>query len=270
MKASAVVLLIYVLAVNGTAQQANTVVPDVTHVATAVNHLTVLEFHEAVTMAAAGSPDFQIERQQNKVFIKPMKSGIATDLFVWTQSRRYAYELETTEEVKNMSFAIDNMPATPPPPITSATDDMADLMLTRAFLEAEKIQSSRPRVAKDRVSVRVEQVFRTRTSLYLYFTVENKTKRLWHVPELSATSLEVHDANPELPSLVRQQLDEKTLKQFGDVGESPLPVAHAEYATQDVQPDGTTQGVVVIRKQLNSPCIVQLTFDAQVKATVVL
>ena len=55
MKASAVVLLIYVLAVNGT-QQANTVVPDVTHVATAVNHLTVLEFHEAVTMAAAVVP----------------------------------------------------------------------------------------------------------------------------------------------------------------------------------------------------------------------
>ena len=129
-----------------------------------------------------------------------MKSGIATDLFVWTQSRRYAYELETTEEVKNMSFAIDNMPATRPPPITSATDDMADLMLTKAFLEAEKIQSSRPRVAKDRVSVRVEQVFRTRTSLYLY-SLSRTNKRLWHVPELSATSLEAHDANPELPVL---------------------------------------------------------------------
>lgn len=33
---------------------------------TALNHLTVLEFHEPVTMAAAGSPDFQIERQDYK------------------------------------------------------------------------------------------------------------------------------------------------------------------------------------------------------------
>jgi len=47
-------------------------------------HLTVLEFHEPVTMAAAGSSDFQIERESNKVFIKPVKSGAATDLFVWT------------------------------------------------------------------------------------------------------------------------------------------------------------------------------------------
>ncbi len=45
--------------------------PGVVHVATALNHLTVLEFHEPVTMAAAGSSDFQIERQENKVFVKP-------------------------------------------------------------------------------------------------------------------------------------------------------------------------------------------------------
>ena len=79
--------------------------------ATALNHLTILEFHEPVTMAAAGSSDFQIERQENKVFVKPMKSGASTDLFVWTASRRFAYELETTQEVKNMNFAIDNLSA---------------------------------------------------------------------------------------------------------------------------------------------------------------
>jgi type IV secretory pathway VirB9-like protein len=68
-------------------------------VATALNHLTVLEFHEPVTIAAAGSSDFQIERQENRVFVKPMKSGVSTDLFVWTASRLFAYELETTAEV---------------------------------------------------------------------------------------------------------------------------------------------------------------------------
>src|SRR5260370_29185595 len=67
----------------------------VVKVATALNHLTVLEFHEPVTMAAAGSSDFQIERASNKVFVKPLKSGAATDLFVWTASRLFAYELAT-------------------------------------------------------------------------------------------------------------------------------------------------------------------------------
>src|SRR5712671_8118584 len=86
----------------------------VVHVTTALNHLTVLEFHEPVTMAAAGSSAFQIERQDNKVFVKPTKPGVSTDLLVWTASRRFAYELETTEEVKTMNFAIDAaIPAAP-------------------------------------------------------------------------------------------------------------------------------------------------------------
>jgi hypothetical protein len=43
------------------AQEPNSPNPNmVVHVATALNHLTVLEFHEPVTMAAAGSSDFQI------------------------------------------------------------------------------------------------------------------------------------------------------------------------------------------------------------------
>jgi len=56
------------------AQQPNSPSPNtVVHVATALNHLSVLEFHEPVTMAAAGSSDFQIEREANKVFIRPTK-----------------------------------------------------------------------------------------------------------------------------------------------------------------------------------------------------
>src|ERR1700756_2909768 len=90
------------------AQQPNSPSPSmVVHVATALNHLTVLEFHEPVTMAAAGSSDFQIERQGDKVFVKPTKPDASTDLLIWTQSKRFAYELETTTEVRNMNFTID-------------------------------------------------------------------------------------------------------------------------------------------------------------------
>src|SRR5260370_24285458 len=115
MRSAVSLILIYSLwAIAALSQQSGTPSPDaVVHVATALNHLTVLEFHEPVTMAAAGSSDFQIERDANKVFVKPIKSGAATDLFVWTTSRRFAYELEITQEVKDMNFAIYN--AQPPP-----------------------------------------------------------------------------------------------------------------------------------------------------------
>src|ERR1700756_2685788 len=158
------------------AQQPNSPSPSmVVHVATALNHLTVLEFHEPVTMAAAGSSDFQIEREANKVFVKPIKSGAATDLFVWTASRRFAYELEITQDVKDMNFAIDTAqpaPAPVPKPVVETDpDQFADMVLTRALLGAEEIKQRSARKAKGQVSVRVDQVFRTRSSVYIHYKI---------------------------------------------------------------------------------------------------
>src|SRR5215471_4131028 len=138
----ALILILTMYAVCGSADElkVNASAPtEVIHVATALDHVTVLEFGEPVTMAAAGSPAFQIERHEDKVFIKPLKTGASTDLFVWTASRRFTYELEPPGEIKNMNFAVDNATSTPKPvpDNTSQLAEIADMMLTRAFLGAE-------------------------------------------------------------------------------------------------------------------------------------
>lgn len=243
--------------------------PSVIHVATALNHLTILEFHEPVTMAAAGSSDFQIERQENKVFVKPMKAGVATDLFVWTASRRFAYELETTAEVKNMNFAIDNsIPA--PPAVSTHVDQFTDIALARAFLGTEQIDNSRVRAPKDQVSVRFEQVFRTGTSVYIHYVIENNSKSSYHVAAPSAHQLQADHTSVSLPSFAHKQLDPRLLEKLASTQNVSLPIAHAESAAEDLGPGEATQGVVAIRQDLKSPAIVQLVFDGGVKATLVL
>ena len=109
-------------------------------VTTALNHLTVLEFQEPVTLVAAGGTDFQIERQENKVLLKPLKSGVSTNLFVWTASHRFNYELEPAGEVKDMNFAIDNSATAAKPAVDPQVqlEQLADMMLTRAFLGANR------------------------------------------------------------------------------------------------------------------------------------
>jgi len=246
----------------------------VVHVATALNHLTVLEFHEPVTMAAAGSSDFQIEREANKVFVKPVKSGAATDLFVWTASRRFAYELEITQEVKNMSFAIDNAPPAPAPPpkptVEPDTNESTDVVLTRALLGAKEIKHTRARAAKNQVNVRVEQVFRTPSTVYIHYTIENNSNLFYRVNAPGAYQLQTDDSPISLASLVQTQLDRAILEELGDTKELALPVAHAEAAADDLHPGETTQGVVSIRQDLKSPAVVQLVFGDGVKATIVL
>jgi hypothetical protein len=249
--------------------------PNLVHVATALNHLTVLEFHEPVAMAAAGSSDFQIERQEDKVFIKPTKSGAATDLFVWTASRRFAYELETTAEVKNMNVSVDNPlpPAPVAPPnsgFSSQVEEFADMMLTRAFLGAVDITPANPRAAKSAVRVRIQQVFRTKTSIYVHYSIENGGRRAYHVTSPEVLELQAGHSTLSLPSFAHKQLDPRLLENLSDIHSVSLPVPHTETASEDLAPGESTEGVVAIRQNLSSPAVVQLVFDGQVKATFVL
>jgi hypothetical protein len=257
------------LAQESGAPSANAVV----RVATALNHLTVLEFHEPVTMAAAGSSDFQIERESNKVFVKPIKSGAATDLFVWTASRRFAYELEITEEVKDMNFAIDSAQPVPPPPkpvVDTDADQFANVVLTRALLGAEEIKQKNTHKTKGQVTVRVEQVFRTRSTVYVRYTIENKSGLFYRMKVPQVYQLRIDDSPISLTSLVHTQLDRATLEELGDSHELALPVVHTEAEAEDLHPGETTEGVVPIRQDLKSPMIVQLVFADGVKATFVL
>ena len=249
--------------------------PSLVHVATALNHLTVLEFHEPVAMAAAGSSDFQIERQEDKVFIKPTKPGAATDLFVWTRSRRFAYELETTAEVKNMNVSVDNPlpPAPVAPPnsgFSSQVEEFADMMLTRAFLGAVDITPANPRAAKSAVRVRIQQVFRTKTSIYVHYSIENGGRRAYHVMSPEVLELQAGHSTLSLPSFAHKQLDPRLLENLSDIHSVSLPVPHTEIASEDLAPGESTEGVVAIRQNLSSPAVVQLVFDGQLKATFVL
>jgi type IV secretory pathway VirB9-like protein len=245
------------------------------HVATALNHLTVLEFHEPVTMAAAGSSDFQIERQDDKVFIKPTKSGACTDLFVWTASRRFAYELETTPEVKNMNISVDN-PLPPAPAaqpnsgLSPQVEEFADTMLTRAFLAAVDITPAKATVQKGQVRVRIQQVFRTKTSIYVHYRIENEGRSAYHVTTPDVFELQAGDSTLCLPSFAHKQLDPRLLENVSDIRSVSLPIPHAEAASEDLAPGESTEGVIAIRQNLSSPAVVQVVFDSQVKATFVL
>ena len=109
------ILLLFVLAA-APSQRIEAQFPDrarITRVETAMNHLTVIELAEPVTLAAAGSPSFKIERRENKVFIQPLEEGASTNLFVWTGSGRWNYELIPAASVQTMHFAIDQEIAPP-------------------------------------------------------------------------------------------------------------------------------------------------------------
>jgi hypothetical protein len=266
--------LCFVCAVTAVSQDTETTINTnkAIRVTTALNHLTVLEFQEPVTLVATGGTDFQIERQENKVFVKPLKSGVSTNLFVWTASNRFNYELEPAGEVKDMNFAIDNSATTAKPTVDPQVqlDQLADMMLTRAFLGAEPIDNTRISAAKNCVGVRIEQVFRTKNSLYVHYSIENHGKSSYHVTAPSAYQLQVSSSSISLPVLEHRQLDPQTVRKLGDLKELALPIGHAESKPEDLSPGESANGVVAIRRDLNSAVVLQLVFDGNIRAILVL
>jgi hypothetical protein len=235
---------------------------EVIHVATALDHLTVLEFGEPVTMAAAGSQLFQIERHEDKVLIKPLKNGASTDLFVWTATRRFTFELESSGEVSHMNFAIDNQPPAPKPVVDESArlDEIADMALTRAFLGAERIDSSLVKDVKDGITIRVEHVYRSRSSTYVHYAVVNRNRTPYRIPDPAVALAVPAESAVSVRGLRGVQLNRSLAEKLGPVRAEVLDLAHAEIEKADIGPGEESQGVVAVRRRLDSPAVLRLSF----------
>ena len=242
---------------------------NVLHIATALNHLTVLEFHEPVTMAAAGSSDFQIERQDNKVFVKPTKPGCVHRSSCLDASSRFAYELETTDEVKTMNVAIDAaVPVRQASPAASM-DEVADTILTRAFLGTVDIKSTQRKV-QDRATVQIDQTFRTRNTVYIHYRIQNHTEGAYRPGSPSVFELRPEHSSTAIGGLVHTQLDERDIKKLGTAEVMALAAVRAESDAEEIEPGGSLQGVIALRLDFTTPTVLQVEFNGKLKAIFVL
>jgi hypothetical protein len=211
---------------------------------------------------AAGSQAFQIERHEDKVFIKPLKLGASTDLLIWTATRRFAYELEALGEVANMSFIIDSRlpPATPANPNSKQIEDVADMVLTRAWLGAERIDASRISDQEGAVNVRVEHVFHSSTTLYVHYSVRNLSREAYRITAPTVAESTAAQATVSLLSISHTQIDNHLQRKLGKLQVRRALACRSEVSQEVVQPGQQVQGVLAIRDPVASLAILQLTF----------
>src|SRR5215469_6639851 len=230
----------------------------VTQVHTALNHLTVIEVSEPITMAAAGSDAFEIERHGTRVFVKPTRTGISTNLFVWTEHGRSVYELEPAADVSKMDVLIGA--AQTPPAQASANklsdedvSKVADQILSHTLLNTERVNAVGLKTQKNRVNVRLEEVVRGKDAIYVRYQVTNLSGVPYRVvaPEVSLlTSNE--SASLSLPA-VNSQLAASYIDRLPPANRQPIEVLHSEIGTEDVAPGKTSTGVLAIRTKDATP-----------------
>lgn len=246
---------------------------EVTHVHTALGHVSLLEFKEPVTAAAAGSKTFHIERLENKVLITPLKAGVSTNLFVWTSTRRFSYELDSPGDVASASLAIDAPASEIKPTIDvkqQQVEMLAEMLLNKRLVDAHGIDSSSVKPAKGAISIRVERVFRTNDTAYIYFTVDNQSSLPFRTTPPFLNQLDAAHSSISLLGLVNHQLNSDLLTRVGPTKPSSVVVAYTAFEGRDLSPGTQKSGVVAIQLTPASPTILQLVMADGVKAAFVL
>jgi hypothetical protein len=250
----------------------------IVHIRTALNHLTVLELKEPVVTVAVGSPAFKVEWRENKVFIQPTEENAATNLFVWTPSARFNYELDPAGPIAQMDFAIDQPPLDPP--TVKASAKSADT--PKGVSPADVLIGSRPvrqygsMPNELRVAVYLRDSFEHEGQVFIRYTIQNDTKRAYTPGVPRVVALNAPRYSQSLYTLANFQLSPKEAARLKDIGATPVEVANGEIRSSRLEPGQEASGVVAVRlpQGHSGPTVLRLIFPAgptgPVMATLVL
>lgn len=251
-----------------------------TKVQTALNHLTVIELPEPITIAAAGSDAFDIKRHGNRVFIEPIRANVSTNLFLWTERGESVYELEPAGEVSAMNILIAPRPqpqpaSTAPSPASDlGSQKTADMVMSKTLLHMQPVSQREIKPLRDSVTIQVEEVVQTQDSLYVRYQVINATRTPYRVLAPRVETIRPARTPVTLQTLTNTQLSDKAITALGAAGTSAVPVVHFEMEAQDVAPGAAATGVVAIRVLLSGPHVYRFVFAGggahPIVATVVL
>jgi len=250
-------LLTMILAISAAVAGAQTTGQgQIRHVETSMNHLTVLEFGEQVTTLAVGDADsFQIERHEDKVFIKPLQQGVSTNLFVWTASRELSYELDPAGSLASMDVSIHTDPASDPRTNAQLNADLseekihkiASLVLTQTLAGAEDIVQDSTKTERNRVQVAIEQIYRSGDQIYLRYSITNRTEAPFRVTTPAVYAQMPSQNTVSLPGLHDHQLKHKTYASLKVRRGVLLDLAQAEPTPRDLAPGEKATGVIAIK-----------------------
>jgi hypothetical protein len=241
------------------------------HVETALNHLTVLEMNEPVSTVAVGSPVFKVEWRENKVFIEPTEGSVATNLFVWTASDRFNYELDPAGAVPQMDFAIDQ--PIPDPPVNVSADRAAT---PREPSPAEVLIKARPITQygsipkKNGIAVYLTDLLEHDGQIFLRYTIRNQTKNAYVPGAPHIVALNAPRYRQSLHVLVCYQLSPDEAARMKSSGETSIDVTKSEMLASRVEPGQETTGIVAIKLPLShsDATVLRLVFSTGPKGPI--
>ena len=268
------ILLLFVLAA-APSQRIEAQFPDrarITRVETAMNHLTVIELAEPVTLAAAGSPLFKIERRDNKVFIQPLEEGSSTNLFVWTASGRWSYELVPAVSPATMHFAIDEqaVPISQSREIVPPDNPDSDAGAVRSFAEemllfAKPIRNLGVTFRPTEVGAFITDVYRRDDQLFIRYVIDNGTTRPFAIGIPEVFALESAQSGTSLHAFRYAQVGADISKKIRSQGQVRIKTIDCEIPSDPLPPGERVTGILIVQSPptASEPAVLRFSFPRE-------
>lgn len=268
-------IAVAVIALSATAQKLETQKLDskaVLRVATAKDHLTVIEMSDAVTMVAVGNRSaFTVERRENKVFVTPTDDGARTNLFIWTGGGRYAYELVPAADVDQMHFAIDQVAVVVASPAPGVEAQTVERLPAEMLTDAVPVLVTGDRETNGRVEVTVRDLYRKNHRLYLRYIVVNHSRSAYLLTRPAGWLLQGARAQQSLIPAGEHQLGEKLARGVKSDAETTVEVVDADQVAM-VAAGGQGWGWLALEElrpaSPNAVAVLRLQFAADKSGTV--
>jgi hypothetical protein len=227
---------------------------------------------EPVSMVAAGSPVFKVEWRENKVFIQPTEPNVATNLFVWTASGRFNYELDSAGSVPQMDFAIDQPVADPPiaPLSASRSGKPSGPSPAEVLIEAKPVRLNGSISDKNRVAVYLTDLLEHDGQIFIRYTIRNRTQKAYVPGAPQVVALNAPRHRESLYALSNSQLSADDAARLKCSGETAIEVASGEIRASQIEPGQETAGIVAIKlpPMHAKPAVIRLTFRGSPKGPI--
>jgi hypothetical protein len=223
----------------------------ISHLQTALNHLTVIELREPVIQVATGSQSFKVEWRENKVFVQPTEAGASTNLFIWTASERLNYELEPAGDVSAMDFAIDQMPLVHAVPTANAVPRPQPTP-TEILLSGKTVRINNAKAPRKSVEVTIHDLFEQDGRLTIRYSVRNRSSRPYEITTPQVCVLSGVRYPQSLYPLIGSQLPEKAAAHLRAKEQTPVAVLEGHVQTAHLAPGTESIGIVAVPSSIST------------------
>jgi hypothetical protein len=262
----------------------------VTRVATALNHITIIELPEPVVSYSIGSDSIRVEYHDNRVLLKPTKPNVSTNLFVWTATSHSVYEILPSGDPATMSYVLDQVFPVPPPtpePSNEEVEKQTDTMYSSALANQRLIRSGKlPHGLRfwyrhsgedhcdECVQLRVTRITEDSSSYYVHVVAENKAAHPYRLREAAVTALRPSFSENIPAHYMNQQISVDALREMGSFAPESLRTHGSTLnAPRDLKAGERSEWIVGFVKPGRTPAVYQFSLpdDEQhpVTATVV-